>query len=298
MLCSLQKQAAVSPIRIPAKSPVHQIANISIAGKTPHHIFLVPEILESIFLQLPLQDLLVKAQRVSREWMTAIDSSIALQQALFFYPSEIDSPLHVNPLLRKAFPPWFRTTNNICKGQTVAASFPWASTPEARDAILRKDASWRRMLPCQPPKNILEVTGKKNIKEGIFELKGTVGVQDGVRMGSLYDFGFDSVRKHVSTFWIQWNEATTEGGEREIQGNEATSQGDERDERDEEKLKIFTEHSWFKCGPRHPPDIGDEFRSEGYEQLVMSWREERRSMQWHGGFGRPPYGGWQIEKAL
>lgn len=40
----------------------------------------------------------------------------------------------------------------------------------------------------------------------------------------------------------------------------------------------------------------EEFWSEAYEELVISMREERRSMQWHGGLGNPPAGGWELGK--
>jgi len=55
--------------------------------KTPHKILLVPEILEAILLQLPIQDLLVNAQRVIHAWKITMESFVALQQALLFQPS-------------------------------------------------------------------------------------------------------------------------------------------------------------------------------------------------------------------
>jgi hypothetical protein len=172
------------------------------AKETPHQIFLVPEILEAILLELPIQDLLLSAQCVNHSWKTAIDSSIALQQALFFQPLHTSSSpqLSFNPLLQKAFPPWFRTTFGVWRGARFIDSLPWASSPEARAAFMRADAYWRKMLPCQPARIVLEVVGKKNIRRGIFESNGMARFDGGIRMGHLYDLGSEAVRKHVSSF--------------------------------------------------------------------------------------------------
>lgn len=79
----------------------------------------IPEILESILLQLPLLDLLVNAQRVSHTWKRTIDSSPAIQQVLFFQPTTLESNQnpHFNLLLQKAFPPWFFSKSNGCYGR-------------------------------------------------------------------------------------------------------------------------------------------------------------------------------------
>jgi hypothetical protein len=143
------------------------------------------------------------------------------------------------------------------------------------------------MLPCQPAKKVLEVVGKNNTREGIFETNGRARFGDGIRMGHLYDFGFDVVRKYVSSFWIPWD-----GDEGDMVSKEDGGRT-ERD-REEEKLTMFAHHSYFKSGPGMPPDVGDEFRSEAYEELVISLREEKRSMWWHGGFSRPPADGWKL----
>ena len=147
------------------------------------------------------------------------------------------------------------------------------------------------MLPLQPAKKVLGVVGKKNIQEGIFEINGKVRFEGGVRMGYLYDLGFEVVRKPpASSFWIRWDEAKEE--EAASEGGGERGECEEREGK--EKATIFTEHSWFKCGPGMPPAVGDEFRSEAFEESAISMREERRSMYWHSGFGNPPNGGWQL----
>lgn len=87
------------------------------------------------------------------------------------------------------------------------------------------------------------MVGKKNIQKGIFELNGRVRLEGGFRMGCPYDLGVKVVSNHVSSFWIRWDEA---------KGEEA---GEEEGER-EEKVTMFPEHSWVKCGPGMPPDVG------------------------------------------
>jgi hypothetical protein len=50
---------------------------------------------------------------------------------------------------------------------------------------------------------------------------------------------------------------------------------------EEEQVTMFTEQSWFYSGGQRSPDVGEEFRSEAYKELVISMREEARSRQWH-----------------
>lgn len=60
------------------------IASISATshGQSAPEVFAIPELLESILLLLPTEDLLI-SQRVSRTWKTTIDGSKRLRQALF-----------------------------------------------------------------------------------------------------------------------------------------------------------------------------------------------------------------------
>ncbi len=51
--------------------------------------------------------------------------------------------------------------------------------------------------------------GEEQHREGAFESNGTVMFEEGIRMGHLYDFGFEFVRNYVSSFWILWDEATS-----------------------------------------------------------------------------------------
>ncbi|KAK4898597.1 hypothetical protein LTR27_003769 [Elasticomyces elasticus] len=50
-----------------------------------HQVFHITELLQSILLDLPMQDLLL-AQRVCSTWKEVIDGSQAIQRTLFFIP--------------------------------------------------------------------------------------------------------------------------------------------------------------------------------------------------------------------
>jgi hypothetical protein len=266
---------------------------------TPHQVFTTTETLEAILFHLSVKDLLVNSTRVTRMWKSVIDSSPTLQEALFLKPS-LQQPRVFNPLLTEAFPPWFREKQerNNMRGPELTGSLPWGSNEKARDAFMRKDASWRCMLPCQPPKRQLKIVGKKNVREGIRELSGACTFDSGIRMGALYDFGIDACWIYIGSFWFQW-EVPTDPGETAETGARPEPQrrigGNTNDEKYSyaERLTVFTESSWFKRNPGvGPPEVEEEFRSKAYMALNIPIKEESRGRRWHGGFGNPPNGGW------
>lgn len=71
----------------------------------------VPEILQTILLNLSQQDLLISAQRVCWKWHEVVRHSPALQEALFLRPAASHGPLaaelEFNPLLQSRFPGFF-----------------------------------------------------------------------------------------------------------------------------------------------------------------------------------------------
>lgn len=144
-----------------------------ISNDTAHQALRVSEILEAILLQLPISDLLVNAQLVSHQWKSAITSSTKLQQALFFRPSEnnIGEALF-NPLLQKFFPPWFDGTGDPFSRGKAFRGLPWADSVEHRDAAMRKEASWRKMLPITPPPKIFEVVKRSSYQRGSKTARG------------------------------------------------------------------------------------------------------------------------------
>lgn len=132
-----------------------------------------PELLETILLNLSMQDLLLHALLVSHSFHVLICSSPALQQHLFFLPKAPSRPSDYlpNPLLVQKFSPFFQnlqpSPRHHSKAEPVkpprfhfiniqqleGRSAPefnssWTSNPLA---FRRKEASWRRMLVLQPP---------------------------------------------------------------------------------------------------------------------------------------------------
>jgi hypothetical protein len=172
----------------------------------------MPEVLEIILLQLPLHDLLVNAQRVSRLFHDIIISSRSLQQALFFRPKRDVSTanVHTNPLLRKKFPPWFK--DKWLMPRTFALSdhkhfwrLDWNKSKERREAYARKEASWRRMLVSQPPVLDLHIKLRAEAVGGPSQKKGELRLEDGIRMGLFYDIVQDFIEHQpASYFIIQW----------------------------------------------------------------------------------------------
>lgn len=156
-----------------------------------HEMWDVPEVLENILVRLPMKDLLLD-QRVCTQWRDLIQAAPRLQEALFFKPI---STRHVgqngkisrerNSLLEAAFPGWFVKPLRQW-GQAHFADVSWA-TSAARLAILRRDASWRRMLTAQPPLAIWEEAHGLTVYGGSSLQIGSVEVKDGIRMGLVYD---------------------------------------------------------------------------------------------------------------
>ncbi|PLB46530.1 hypothetical protein P170DRAFT_511278 [Aspergillus steynii IBT 23096] len=173
-------------------------------------VLITPELLEIILLHLDTRTLLVSAQRVCRTWTALIQTSPAIQQALFFQqtarnpnlerdkwntesiwhsllPSRLQEngkidqgsingyesphpPRIYNPLLVQAFPPFFPPIHDNEEKATetetqtehegrekeneISFSFKpldMLSSPQKKTAYMRKEASWRKMLLCQPP---------------------------------------------------------------------------------------------------------------------------------------------------
>lgn len=121
-----------------------------------HQAFSIPEIFEQILLKLDPRTLLTKAQLICRAWTTFIQTSPAIQWALFFKPKNQHSPKSQNPLLAAIFPSIFNRdrerANLTLTTFQILTSRKWDQSDEIRlDAWVRPEASWRRMLIQQPP---------------------------------------------------------------------------------------------------------------------------------------------------
>lgn len=120
-------------------------------------VFAIPELFENILLHLDQGALITKALRTCRHWNDFITHSSALQQHLFFEPRDNQSPRILNPILTGLFPDWFPSDKE--QDHPIGASFNerqlgkwlprlWHGRMEA---MSYEHASWRIMLPCQPP---------------------------------------------------------------------------------------------------------------------------------------------------
>ncbi|KAI9927726.1 hypothetical protein ASPWEDRAFT_549886 [Aspergillus wentii DTO 134E9] len=115
----------------------------------------IPELLEHILIFLDIRTLLISAQRVCRLWNQVIAQSKALQQALFFHPTDSKDQERIrNPLLSDVF--WSCTVPWKLWDKPYG---PASYQPENNktgiwnliERIERENASWRRMLIQQPP---------------------------------------------------------------------------------------------------------------------------------------------------
>jgi hypothetical protein len=177
----------------------------------PHNprdeVLAIPELVSTILLQLPLQDLLVNAQLVSHSWNHLIKTSIPLQQHLFFSPlpsptlgNKYSQPPHFNPLLQASFPAWFTNKSTRFGRSYQFAALPWKNSPKRVEAYMRKGASWRKMLPIQPPVGNFKVVKNSHYQRQSKVQKGQVRFEDGVRMGVLYDYACETVCRPISSF--------------------------------------------------------------------------------------------------
>jgi hypothetical protein len=166
------------------------------------------EIIIQILDLLPLNDLLVAAQRVNRIWRSIILGSPHLQQklfSLFFTPS--DGPPTMNPILEPIFSICFKPPPSwhfIQEFQTPK----WERNP---DVFLRKESSWRKMLVVNSSMSRLkvfkkwqddhEIVSEKWCSENTVELESA-----GLRMGTLYDltFGFCKEKTNHRLFMVEW----------------------------------------------------------------------------------------------
>jgi hypothetical protein len=138
-----------------------------------------PALLYEIFLHLSQQDLLL-IQCVCRTWQNIITTSTSLQAKLFFHPgtrrSNTSQVPELNPLLQDRFPSFFDGGRHENRIKTELQNLgPWNSTDWFRGksrakiprlssqdrrrmaAYARAEASWRRMIPCKPAPDELQV---------------------------------------------------------------------------------------------------------------------------------------------
>ena len=245
----------------------------------------LPELTAAIIIQLPINDILVHAQRVNRNWKAAVDS-LPFQQALFFAPLPPSCGLkpEFNPLLMEKFTPWFKTTECKCSGRGNRGwqftELEWGSSKEKCAAYARKDASWRRMLPVQPPATIFEVRQASHYQMGSDLEVGQITFKDGLRMGTLYDWAQKTVATPISAFEMKWNMAPpSEDLEPSFSmpaDDPETPEDTEKRKRGEGPPKATMRTSYtMQCCIGMDPDVGPEFVSEGFEDLKLLWGKKK-----------------------
>ncbi|RAK99969.1 uncharacterized protein BO80DRAFT_476998 [Aspergillus ibericus CBS 121593] len=134
-------------------------------------IFIIPELLESILLNLDMHTLLIST-RVSHLWNNLIKTSPRLQTALFLLPQSTatasSQPRTKNPLLLDIIWPQFiaRMLKTRPRPAYIGAWFPDIISTEKEEAYLRPEASWRRMFLHQPPTSRASFIVGPDIKKG------------------------------------------------------------------------------------------------------------------------------------
>ncbi|CAO2648734.1 Nn.00g096830.m01.CDS01 [Neocucurbitaria sp. VM-36] len=168
-------------------------------------VFGTAELLEAVLFQLytvaPQIELLC-AQLVSRQFHVAIASSPRIQQLLFLRAEPVNGrkPWRLNPLLREHFVPWFVgpiSDRWAMPTSKSIQSLDWTSSGK-RDAFMRAEASWRRMLVVQTPPKHISVVRFCHAKGGDLRQGAKVSFAGspagGVTMGLLYDITESFVR--------------------------------------------------------------------------------------------------------
>lgn len=176
-------------------------------GKAQEEVLDIPELFSAILIHLPVLDLLLCAPLVNHAWNSRIANSPTLQSKLFFHPRKHHARRkpEVNPLLQAAFPPWFHNRPiDYDYPALMFTSLHWTGSHAKRSAFLNKEASWRRMLPVQPPPQQVEVVKLTCPDDQQFESRGVLRFENGVRMGTLCDLGYHTVMELGSPFWISW----------------------------------------------------------------------------------------------
>lgn len=135
---------------------------------------------------------------------------------------------------------------------------------------MRKDASWRCMLPTQPPPHTFEVVKWTSTMGGTRVRTGDVTFSGGVCMGTLYDYAYVSVAKPISSFVMQWHVPL------EIENKEVGEDVENVVERRKDVVTMAMKYI-YQCDSDIPPDIGDEFRSGAFEELNVPFGEVKHA---------------------
>lgn len=164
-------------------------------------VLAIDELLELILSHLDMRTLLL-AQRVSRRFQSLITSP-RLQAALFFRPTpqriqkgfaDITKRsckyIYKNDLLAWAFPAFYQINvdDHYAFEVSTFCEFPWNKSEQSTSAFRRPEASWRKMLVCDPPIAASSFHLKSISMMGTDYSNASFNCSDGgLRMGTLYD---------------------------------------------------------------------------------------------------------------
>ncbi|KAL4902054.1 hypothetical protein BDW74DRAFT_66850 [Aspergillus multicolor] len=186
--------------------------------------FSIPEILEGILLHLDMETLLL-AQRTCRTWRAVIQSSPALEKALYMAPAHSfladdaqKREMTCNPLLARKFPQLFPTIRDSNKPKvrrernTTIFTGLHMLEPNKLESYIRPEASWRRMLVQEPPVKTIAVftaTYGWATSYSIYEIEAGA---KGLTMGAYFEYMiFNDGLWWLpwATPWVVWWEETT-----------------------------------------------------------------------------------------
>lgn len=150
-------------------------------------LFNIPELCEAVFLQLSMRDLLCGVQQTCRQWKAIVDSSTPLQRELFL------KPIRYPPLRWSNREERWRTSQDDPKSHKVYEHPLFSSLDDDRytsrgiepEALLRREASWRKCLVTQPP--VVELVLRPRLPNGDMSAKqATVVNKGGIRLQQLF----------------------------------------------------------------------------------------------------------------
>ncbi|KAF2805238.1 uncharacterized protein BDZ99DRAFT_115998 [Mytilinidion resinicola] len=252
-------------------------------------VFATSELFELILLKLPMRDLLLASQ-ISKTFHATITTSPALQYALFFRPingspPQADIPnLEINPLLDVTFPGFLSDAPEIpieewdlhfnrfpnppepydSSSTALYLCSAWSLRPEA---FARKEASWRRMLVCQPPVRRLTLINKFDGEGGTSVDEGSLDFEEGegLRMHTLADYLYGNVA--ARPFFRPTFLTRTRWGEVEYDAAACKEQ---------RRLTLWLKvNGYVSCIPQVEEKL-DLYRSEGYEKVWIPVVEKLR----------------------
>ncbi|KAF2092169.1 hypothetical protein K490DRAFT_61613 [Saccharata proteae CBS 121410] len=180
----------------------------AISTPAADQVFAVTEILEKILFYLPARDLLID-QRVCHKWRAVTKENRVLQQALWMQPRDYKENFYltepndlslqrgpINPFGFEIFRPlqdcYPDFDHHIYRDEPYDLVPPlcWTKDKKKRKAMLRKEASWRKMLVSETYFSIVCVP------ESMDEFQTRTTTLDGPRLGALYDLHYAFKSSH------------------------------------------------------------------------------------------------------